>query len=686
MNQHGRSMESFEGALAVIHARTTTKADLLKSYRLMLTSRMLDEKMLILLRQGKSFFHIGAAGHEAAQIGAGLALKPGSDWAFPYYRDLAFVLAWGTTPIEIMLNFLAKAKDPASAGRQMPQHYGHKSLRIVSQSSPTGTQFLQAVGVALGAKKLGAREVVYVSSGEGTTSQGDFYEAINWATRDKLPIIFFIQDNAYAISVPRAQQGAGTTVYEMALGYKGMHRHEVDGLDLEKVRKTTSHCAALARNDAGPSLIVAHTLRLFSHSSSDDQRKYRDPKELEDSAAADPLRRLEKQLISLGLATSEQLIALAQQVRSEVEDATRAAEEAANPNPATINEHLFAAPYSAEGRLNDPPEGGANIVLVDALNHALAEEMAANDRMLIYGEDVADSKGGVFAVTKGLSTRFGLARVFNSPLAESSIIGTAVGLALRGFKPVVEVQFGDYIWTAMMQLRNEVATMRWRSAGDFSCPMVIRVPVGGYIHGGLCHSQNIEGFFAHIPGLYICYPSTAADAKGLLKEAIHQQDPVLFLEHKGLYRQSFAMTPEPDAGFRLPFGVAKIRRDGKDASIITWGMTVHKALQVAQSLTDSGIDLEIVDLRTIYPLDQETIMSSVAKTGRALVLHEDTLTAGFGAEIAALIADKAFAHLDAPVKRLAALDLPVPYNWDLEEVMLPQNETIAQAVTELLAY
>lgn len=652
---------------------------------MMLTSRTLDEKMLILLRQGKSFFHIGAAGHEAAQIGAGLALTPGLDWAFPYYRDLAFMLAWGTTPKEIMLNFLAKADDPSSAGRQMPQHYGHKSLRIVSQSSPTGTQFLQAAGVAMGARKTGAAEVVYVSSGEGTTSQGDFYEALNWATRDKLPVLFFIQDNAYAISVPRAQQGAGSSVYEMAMGYKSMHRHEVNGLDLLEVNKTVRHCADLARSGMGPSLIVAHTIRLFSHSSSDDQRKYRAQEDLMEDEAADPLKSLAAMLLTRKIATPEQLAELQQAVKEEVDEAAESADTAAEPDPDTIFEHLFAVTVSSD-RDNRPQVEGPPVVMVDALNHALAEELAADERMIVYGQDVADSKGGVFTVTKGLSTRFGSSRVFNSPLAESSIIGTAIGLALYGLKPVVEIQFGDYIWTAMMQIRNEVATMRWRSAGAFSCPMVIRVPVGGYIHGGLCHSQNIEGFFAHLPGLYICYPSNAADAKGLLKEAIHQQDPVLFLEHKGLYRQSYAMSPEPGPEFRLPFGAARVVREGSHLTLITWGMLVHKCLQAAQSLAVDGIEAEIIDLRTIYPLDMAAIIQSVTKTGRVLVAHEDTLTAGFGAEIAARIADTAFEHLDAPVRRLAALDSPVPYNSGLEAVMLPQTEEIIKTARELVAF
>ncbi len=666
--------------------RIFSSADLLKSYRLMLTSRLLDEKMLILLRQSKSFFHIGAAGHEAAQIGAGLVLKPGVDWAFPYYRDLAFMLSWGTTPREILLNFLAKADDPSSAGRQMPQHYGHKALRIVSQSSPTGTQFLQAVGVAMGCKKSGSREAVYVSSGEGTTSQGDFYEAINWATRDKLPVLFFIQDNAFAISVPSSLQAAGTSVYEMALGYKSMHRHQVDGLDLLKVAETVAHCADLARRGKGPSLIVARTIRLFSHSSSDDQRKYRDKEELAASAAADPLHSLAALLIERGIAAQARLDELQSEVRQEVEEAAAAAEAAADPDPARVLEHLYAASPADAASAQEPAGSGAPVVLVDALNHALAEALETNPAMVVYGQDVADPKGGVFTVTRGLSSRFGPERVFNSPLAESSIIGTAIGLAVHGFKPVVEIQFGDYIWTAMMQLRNEVATLRWRSAGDYTCPIVIRVPVGGYIHGGLCHSQNIEGFFAHLPGLVICYPSNAADAKGLLQQAIHCEDPVLFLEHKGLYRHTFAVSPEPDPGYRLPFGIARTCRPGRHATVVTWGLLVHKALQAAEHLAAEGIELEILDLRTILPLDLEAILASIARTGRLLILHEDTLTAGFGAEIAARVADAAFRDLDAPVRRLAALDSPIPYASGLETAVLPQLAGIIHAARALVAY
>lgn len=670
----------------MVQGKKLTNAELLRAFRIMLTSRTLDEKMLNLLRQGRSFFHIGAAGHEAAQIGAALALRPGYDWAFPYYRDQAFVLTWGVTPAEILMNFLARRDDPSSGGRQLPQHYGHDAYRIVSQSSPTGTQFLQAVGVALGGKKLRKDEVVYVSSGEGTASQGDFYEAINWATRDRLPVIFLIEDNNYAISVPRSQQAAGTTVYEMVMGYSSLHRHEINGLEVRETFRTIQHCAARARAGEGPSLVVAHTIRLLSHSSSDDQRKYRKQSDLQKDAESDPLISLERLLISKGIASPAQIRQIKEQVDAAVEQAVNEAESSPSPDADTVNEHLFS-PRIMDCEIPEPlAQSGKPIVLVDALNHALKEEMEANERILVFGEDVADDKGGVFTVTKGLSTKFGLERVFNSPLAESSIIGTAIGLAIQGWKPVVEIQFGDYIWTAMMQIRNEVATMRWRSVGRFACPMVIRVPVGGYIHGGLCHSQNIEGFFAHLPGINICYPSNAADAKGLLKQAIRGDDPVLFLEHKGLYRQSYAMSDEPGAAYRLPFGRARVVRPGDQATVVTWGMMVHKAMIVAQKLAQTGDQVEIVDLRTIQPLDRETVLESVRKTGRVLILHEDSLTAGFGAEVAAIIGAEAFESLDAPIQRLAALDTPIPYNWDLETRVLPGEADIEAALKNLLMY
>ena len=663
------------------------KDELLNVYRNFVSARFADEKMIIMIKQGKSFFHIGCSGHEAVQTAAGMALKPGHDFAYPYYRDLAFVLQYGVTPEEVFLNFLAKADDPSSAGRQMSNHYGHKALRIVSQSSPTGTQYLQAVGTALAAVKEGKDEVVYVSSGEGTTSQGDFHEALNWASREHLPVIFVIQNNKYAISVPIEEQTAGKSVYHLTAGYEGLTRYKVDGTDFFESYKILTEAVQKARKGQGPILIEAETVRLLPHSSSDSQIKYRDKEELEREKAKDPIPRLEKQLIESGLFSQEELDAFKKQIKKEIDEAAESAEQHPDPDPATLSDYLYAPQEeNAHLEFEKTEPAGERTVLVDAINHALMEEMERNDKMYIFGEDVADRKGGVFTATHGISTKFGKKRCFNSPLAESSIIGVAIGMGVYGLKPVVEIQFGDYIWTAMMQIRNELATMRWRSANTWKAPVVVRVPVGGYIHGGLCHSQNIEGFFAHLPGIKIAYPSNAADAKGLLKTAIRGGDPVLFLEHKGLYRQSYAASPEPDDDYLLPFGKARVVREGEDLTIVTWGALVHKSLEAAKILEKEGADIEVIDIRTINPLDSETIVASVRKTSKVLIAHEDTLFQGFGAEIGAQIAEKAFEYLDGPVKRVAGADTPIPFSAVLEKAALPQIEDIVRAARNLLEY
>ncbi|MGC8654699.1 MAG: alpha-ketoacid dehydrogenase subunit alpha/beta, partial [Candidatus Kryptoniota bacterium] len=514
---------------------------LVKAYRLMLLSRRLDEKELTLLKQGKAFFHIGGSGHEAIQVACALNLRPGYDWAYPYYRGLAFAVALGMTPEEIMLGELHRAEDVMTGGRQMPGHYGKRELNIPTQSSPTGTQFLQAVGTAIGAVRDNTDQVVYVSSGEGATSEGEFAEALNWASRDRLPVIFVIEDNHYAISVPEWQQTAGGSIYEVAGGYDGLMRFKVNGVDFVESYAAAKEAVERARNGGGPSIIVADVVRLLSHSSSDDDRKYRSKEEIERDHSRDPLMVMEALLTSEKILSNAEISSIHEEVKKVVDTAAEWAESRPLPDPATVSLHVYASKdlYSNFQYEKNPPNGKP-VVMVDAINHALHEEMARNEKMIIYGEDVEDGKGGVFTATKGLSTRFGRSRVFNSQLAEASIIGTAFGLAVRGFKPVVEIQFGDYIWPAMMQLKNEVAMMRYRSNNTWSVPMVIRVPVGGYIHGGHYHSQNIESIFAHCPGLYIAFPSTSADAKGLLKSAIRMEDPVLFLEHKGLYRQSYA--------------------------------------------------------------------------------------------------------------------------------------------------
>ena len=661
------------------------KKDLLSVYRKMVVARTLDEKMLILLKQGKSFFHIGCSGHEAAQLAAAKVMRPGEDWAYPYYRDAALCLGLGMTAREQLLCFFAKNDDPNSGGRQMPQHYGHRELRIVSQSSPTGTQFLQAVGCGMTCKWEKNKSIVYVSCGEGTTSQGDFHEALNWASREKLPVIFHVEDNNYAISVHKSEQISGSSIYSMVSGYQNLARYDIDGTDFFESYLAFKEASERGRKLKGPAVIVSHVVRLLPHSSSDDQRKYRHKDELEEDRKKDPITKFENTCVDAGIISSEQFEAIKNKIQTDINNDAEWAEEQDHPDRDTALSHI----YSNSIQKNENQESknvGDKIVIIDAINHALNEEMEHNKKMVIYGQDIADPKGGVFTATRGLSDRFGKQRVFNSPLAESSIIGTAVGMACAGYKPVVEIQFGDYIWYAMMQIRNEVTTMRYRSNNKWTCPMVIRVPVGGYIHGALCHSQSIDGFFLHLPGIYIAYPSTAADAKGLLKMACRMDDPVLFLEHKGLYRQGFATSPEPSSDYLLPFGKARIVQEGGELTVICWGAMVQKTFDACRQLNfDSGV-IEIIDLRTLNLLDMETIELSIKKTGKVLVVYEDNVTNGPGAEISALIADRYFEWLDGPVKRVAAKDCPVPYNWYLEEKILPQTEDIVESLKDLLEY
>ena len=662
------------------------KEALLGIFKTMATSRRTDEKMLTLLRQGKSFFHIGASGHEGAQLACAMQMNSDLDWSYPYYRDQTMVMGLGMTTEELFLGFLAKADDPGSGGRQLPQHYGQKDLNIVSQSSPTGTQYLQAVGTAMAVRQTGKKALVYVSSGEGTTSQGEFHEALNWAGREKLPVLFHIEDNGFAISVPKSSQTAEGSVYDMVGGYGNLNRFETDGTDFFESYATFKAAIESIRAGKGPAIVVSNVVRLLPHSSSDDHRKYRDAKELSEEQKRDPIEKFRAQCELGGIISSEEFQQVWNDVLLEVDEAAEKALSAPFPERADADTHVVDdSPVSIPA--SEPATTGSEIVIVDAVNHALHEEMRRNENMIIYGQDVADGKGGVFTATKGLSTEFGDKRVFNSPLAEASIVGTAVGAAIAGLKPVVEIQFGDYIWTAMMQIRNEVATIRYRSNNSYSCGMVIRTPVGGYIHGGLCHSQSIEGFFMHLPGIHIVYPSNAADAKGLLKYACRIDDPVLFLEHKGMYRQGFAKRPEPDEDYLLPFGQAAVVREGRDLTIVTYGLMVYKAIEAAKYLEKStGASIEVIDLRTLSPLDKVTIGQSLQKTSKALVVYEDTLTAGPGAEIAAIIAEEYFEYLDGPVLRVAAKDAPVPFNWDLEDEILPQTDDIRLAAERLLGY
>ncbi|MBD67361.1 MAG: tungsten formylmethanofuran dehydrogenase [Candidatus Marinimicrobia bacterium] len=660
------------------------KKELLDIYNKMYLARTLDEKQLILLKQGKAYFHIGCSGHESAQLAASNNLNAGKDWVYPYYRDAALCLGLGMTGKEQLLSFLARDDDPNSGGRQMPQHYGHKNLRIVSQSSPTGTQFLQAVGCAMSRKWEKTKEVVYVSSGEGSTSEGEFHEALNWSSREKLPVIFHIQDNQYAISVHISEQTSGASVYSMVGGYQNLSRFDVDGTSFFETDLAFKQAVDRARKGKGPSVIISHVVRLLPHSSSDDQRKYRSDKDLESDKKRDPIAQFEKYCVNKKVASANDFETIRNKVFEQVNKDAEWADKQNHPDISTALDHV----YSDQNNLKETSLKTINekVVLVDAINHAMSEEMSFNKKMVIYGEDIADPKGGVFTATKGLTKQFGKDRVFNSPLAEASIIGTAIGLAVTGWKPCVEIQFGDYIWPAMMQIRNELASMRYRSNGNWKCPLVIRVPVGGYIHGAICHSQSIDGYFMHMPGIKIAYPSNATDAKGLLKAACRMDDPVIFMEHKGLYRQGFSSTPEPDKNYILPFGKAKIVQEGNILTIITWGAMVQKCIESVKACELEQDVVEIIDLRTLNPLDHETISSSVVKTGKALVVHEDNLTNGPGAEIAALIGENNFEYLDGPVKRVGSADAHVPYNWYLEEKVLVQNSDIQNALIELLEY
>lgn len=666
------------------------KKELLDILKMMVRSRTIDNKAMRLLKQGKTFFHIAAEGHEAVQMAVGLHIDPKKDWLFPYYRDLGTVLMAGTTPEEVFLGTFAKASDPASGGRQLPVHWGMTNAQLPSQSSPTGTQFLQAVGTALASKRKGIKNVSYVSSGEGTTSQGEFHEAVNWASRERLPVLFMIQNNRYAISVPVEHQTAGKdgSVAEMMAGFHTLFRLRIDGTDFFESYQKIKEAIDYIKSGKGPALIEAEVVRLQSHSSSDDQKKYRKDEELEQDRLNDPIEKFVDKLKSKKILNEEEYNKIQDEIRKEIDAAADRAFDASDPSAEEAAKYVYDESGFKESLNYEANEAaGQKIVLVDAVNHALHEEMKHNKNMYIFGEDIADKKGGVFTATKGLSTAFGDDRVFNSPLAEASILGVANGMALAGLKPVVEIQFGDYIWPAFQQMKNETASMRYRSNNSWSAPVVIRVAVGGYIHGGLCHSQNIESIYAHVPGIYIAYPSNAADAKGLLKTACRIKDPVLFCEHKGLYRQSFAITPEPDDNYLLPFGKAKVVKEGTDITVVSYGVSMWDSFFAAKKLEEEyEYSVEVVDLRTIIPLDEDTIFNSVKKTNKVLVIHEDTLTGGFGAEIAARISDSCFQFLDGPIKRIAAKDAHIPYSPILENEILPSRQQIYDGIKELIEY
>lgn len=656
---------------------------LMQAYRTMVTARRLDSKMLTLLKQGKGFFHIGCSGHEATQAALGLLSRPGHDWFCLYYRDLVVALMLGQTVRETLLDFMAKADGPNSGGRQMPMHYGHRDKNMLTIASSVAAQFLPALGFGLSIQRKKSDAFVLCSAGDGATSQGSFHEALNWATRCRAPVLYLIQDNKYAISVPVSEQTAGGTPYKLAAGYEGLARIRVDGTDFFQIHAAARAAVEYIRSGQGPVCLVAEVVRLLPHSSSDNHLKYRSKEELDLDRQVDPIMRMEVALIESGLLTEAKVDSIRDQVHREVDEAAVWAEKQIDPGASSATTHVcfegdLGLNYGRKNPIGEP------IVMVDAINHALHEEMARDPSILVYGEDVAGPKGGVFTATRGLTRAFGEDRCFNSPLAEASIIGTAVGLSATGFKPVVEIQFADYIWPAMQQLRNQVSSLRYRSNNQWSCPMVIRIPCGGYIHGGICHSQNVESILAHMPGYRVVMPATAADAKGLLKTAIRCEDPVIFLEHKALYRSAAARTPEPGPDYLLPIGQARTVQQGTNLTIVTYGFMVHKCVRAAQILDrEDGLSVEIIDLRSIAPLDTVTVLNSVRKTNRVLIVHEDHEFIGFGGEISAQIADQAFNYLDAPIRRVASALSYVPFADLLERTVLPQIDDILKAAREV---
>jgi 2-oxoisovalerate dehydrogenase E1 component len=686
---------------------------LVGAYRTMYLSRRVDDKEIQLKRQNRAFFQINGVGHEAINVAAALHLRAGYDWFYPYYRDRALCLQLGMTPLDMFLGSVGSKDDPCSGGRQMPSHWSSKPLHIVSQSSPTGTQILQAAGAAEAsqyfslveeaaglARSFHKDELVYVSLGDGASSEGEFWESLNWACIRKLPLLYVVEDNGYAISVTVDLQTAGGNLSTLVKNFPGLLALECDGTEFpesyDAMAKATDH----VRRREGPALVHAHVIRPYSHSLSDDERLYKPEEIRRQEAKRDPLARLSKYLLAERLATEDELKEIEAGVDKEIREAADKAFEAEPPRAESVM--LYITSPTVDGtsdQFDSPPKlQGEPKTMVDLINACLRDEMARDPRVVVFGEDVADcardadltkvkGKGGVFKVTHGLQRQFGSARCYNSHLAEASIVGRAIGMATRGLKPVVEIQFFDYIWPAMMQIRDELTVLRWRSNNEFSCPVVIRTAVGGYLAGGaIYHSQSGECIFTHLPGLHVIMPSTALDANGLLRTAIRCDDPVLFLEPKHLYRQTHNRSAYPGPDHMIPFGKAKLVREGADLTIVTYGSLVFRATQAAKELEREGIRVEILDLRSLQPYDWELISASVKKTSRALVLHEDVLSFGYGAEIAARIADELFEWLDAPVRRLAAKDTYIPYHPLLEDAVLPQPADIAHACRELAAY
>jgi 2-oxoisovalerate dehydrogenase E1 component len=725
--QSGTVVAESKKATGTVAETLLSREQLVEFYRLMYLSRRTDDREIVLKRQQKIFFQVSCAGHEALLVAAGMAMRPGYDWFFPYYRDRAICLALGNTVEEQLLQAVGAAEDTASGGRQMPSHWSSTKLNIVTPSSSTATQCLHAIGCAEAGRyfarhpeaaakhegdyrefkdvKFHGDEVTYVSIGEGSTSQGEFWESLNTASNGKLPVLYVVEDNGYAISTPVEANTPGGNISRLIANFPNFHFAEVDGTDAVASYQAMVDAVAYCRAGHGPALVHGHVIRPYSHSLSDDERNYRSAAELEADSLRDPIARMQMWLLREGILDEDAINRLERQVDEEVQRAADRAARAVLPTVDSITRHVYSEDLSPlDARFQTEPQPTAEKTertMADLINACLKDEMRRDQRVVVFGEDVADAtrdealragklkgKGGVFKLTSGLQTEFGNDRCWNSPLAEANIVGRGIGMAVRGLKPVVEIQFFDYIWPAMHQMRNELALIRWRSNGEFSCPMVIRVPIGGYLTGGsIYHSQSGESIFTHTPGVRVVMPSNALDALGLLRTAIRCDDPVLFLEHKRLYRETFGRAVYPGPEYCIPFGKAKVVRPGKDLTVVTYGAVVPRALQAAEKLHRAkGVDVELIDLRSLAPYDWETIAESVRKTNRVIVAHEDMLSWGYGAEIAARIGDELFHDLDAPVRRVAAMDTFVAYQPLLEDAILPQPEDLYRAMVEMAAF
>jgi 2-oxoisovalerate dehydrogenase E1 component len=680
------------------------REQLIRAFRLMYMSRRIDDREILLKRQNKIFFQISAAGHEAIQIAAGMALRAGYDWFYPYYRDRALALTLGVTPEDMLLQAVGAAADRASGGRQMPSHWSSPELHIVTGSSPTGTQFVQAAGCAHASSYVnpGSDEVTLVCTGEGATSEGEFWECMNAACLEKLPLLVLVEDNGFAISVPVETQTAGGSISALLRSFPDLFIAECDGTDFLESFQAMADAVSYCRSGRGPALVHARCTRPYSHSLSDDERLYKTAAERASEAARDPLVRYPEWLIREGIIDRQALQSIIEEADEHLQQVTQRVLRAEAPENGTTLLYLYSDkvdPTSREFEAEPVLKGEAR-TMVDEINLTLVEEMRRDSRVVLFGEDVADcsreenlhevkGKGGVFKATSGLQIQFGSKRCFNTPIAEAAIVGRAIGMATRGLKPITEIQFFDYIWPAMMQIRDELANIRWRSFNGFSCPVVIRVAIGGYLNGGaIYHSQCGEVAFTHIPGLRVIFPSNALDACGLLRTAIRCDDPVLFLEHKRLYREPYNRSPHPGPDYTIPFGKAKVVRQGSSLTFVTYGMLVHKANLAAQMVEQRhpGVSVEVIDLRSLSPYDWEAIATSVHKTSRVVVAQEDCLSWGYGAEISARIANELFSSLDAPVGRIGALDTWVAYNPKLEDEILPQTDDLAREMERILAY